>query len=113
MNNISDEAKLIKMRTTILGNSSDTSQDGLFNIMLDNAKCIALYTLFPYDDNAQLPNTWRMDMWLVRCAIELYSKKDSMNVQSYSENGISVSYLSGFVSKGLLNELIPKAGGIK
>jgi len=108
-NDVPDE-KLVKMRLTILGNSDDTSQDSLFGLMLDNAKCIALYTLYPFDDTAELPTTWRMDMWLVRCAIELYNKKDSANVQSYSENGISVSYLSGLISKSLLDELIPKAG---
>ena len=58
----------------------------------------------------ELPNTWRMRFWQVRCAIELYNKRDSANIQSYSENGLSVSYLSGLISKTLLDELIPKAG---
>lgn len=107
---MSDEEKLVKMRISIFGNSSDESADELFKEKLDDAKSIALYTLFPFNDNADLPKTWRMDMWLVRCAIELYNKKDSANVQSYSENGISVSYLSGLISKSLLDELIPKAG---
>ena len=107
---MSDTEKIIKMRMSILGNSDDETSDVEFEQKLDDAKCIALYTLFPFDDNAELPDTWRMDMWLVRCAIELYNKKDSANVQSYSENGISVSYLSGLISKSLLDELIPKAG---
>lgn len=107
---MSDSEKLIKMRISILGNSDDKSLDEIFGEKLDDAKSIALYTLFPFDEYAELPNTWRMDMWLVRCAIELYNKKDSENVQSYSENGISVSYLSGLISKTLLDELIPKAG---
>ena len=107
---MSDAEMIIKMRMSILGNSDDNSLDDDFSGRLDDAKCIALYTLFPFDDEAALPNTWRMDMWLVRCAIELYNKKDSANVQSYSENGISVSYLSGLISKSLLDELIPKAG---
>lgn len=107
---MTDNEKLIKMRLSILGDSDDDSKDELFEMMLDNAKSIALDTLFPFDPSAELPNTWRMDMWLVRCAIELYNRKDSDNVQSYSENGISVSYWSGKVSKSLLDELIPKAG---
>ena len=98
------------MRISILNDSSNTSLDEIFREKLDDAKSIALYTLFPFDDTAELPDTWRMHSWLVRCAIELYNKKDSANVQSYSENGISVSYLSGLISKTLLNELIPKAG---
>lgn len=107
---MSDDEKLIKMRISILGNSDDESLDDMFLEKLDDAKSIALYTLYPFDEYAELPDTWRMGMWLARCAIELYNKKDSANVQSYSENGISVSYLSGLISKTLLNELIPKAG---
>lgn len=107
---MSDTEMIVKMRISILGSSDDESQDDLFEAKLDDAKSIALYTLYPFDDTAELPNTWRMGSWLTRCAIELYNKKDSENVQSYSENGISVSYLSGLISKTLLNELIPKAG---
>ena len=107
---MSEEEQLIKMRISILGSSDDESLDDIFLDKLDDAKSIALYTLFPFDDEATLPQTWRMGSWLTRCAIELYNKKDSANVQSYSENGISVSYLSGLISKTLLNELIPKAG---
>jgi hypothetical protein len=107
---MSDSEKIIKMRISILGASDDDSQDDLLYSMLDDAKSIALDTLYPFDPNAELPSTWRMDMWLVRCAIELYNKKDNTNVQMYTENGISVSYLSGLISKSLLDELIPKAG---
>ena len=110
---MSDNEKIVKMRISILGNSNDETQDETFEMMLDNAKSIALDTLYPFDQTAELPNTWRMDMWLVRCAIELYNRRDSDNVQSYSENGISVSYWSGKVSKSLLDELIPKAGVLK
>ena len=104
------DEKIIKMRIMILGNSDDDSQDDIFTIKLDEARSVALDTLYPFDANAELPDTWRMNMWLVRCAIELYNRKDSDNVQSYSENGISVSYWSGKISKSLLDELIPKAG---
>jgi len=108
---MSDTEKIVKMRISILGSSDDESLDDLFEAKLDDAKSIALETLYPFNKEIdELPNTWRMNMWLVRCAIELYNKKDSANVQSYSENGISVSYLSGLISKGLLDELIPKAG---
>ena len=107
---MSNEEMLIKMRISILGNSDDTDLDDMFLEKLDDARSIALYTMYPFDFDAELPNNWRMKSWLVRCAIELYNKKDSENVQSYSENGISVSYLSGLISKTLLDELIPKAG---
>jgi hypothetical protein len=107
------EEQITKMRIDILNDSSDDTQDDIFESKLEDAKSIALYVLYPFNDKAMLPETWRMDNWLVRCATELYNRKDSANVQSYSENGISVSYLSGLISKNLLDELIPKAGVIK
>ena len=108
---MTDKEQLVKMRIEILGAADDKTMDELFKQKLLDAKNIALYTLYPYDPTKEeLPNTWRMRFWQVRCAIELYKKKDSANVQSYSENGISVSYLSGLISKTLLDELVPKAG---
>ena len=108
---MTDKEQLVKMRIEILGAADDKSMDELFKQKLLDAKNIALYTLYPYDPTKEeLPNTWRMRFWQVRCAIELYNKKDSANVQSYSENGLSVSYLSGLISKTLLDELFPKAG---
>ena len=108
---MSDKEQLIKMRIEILGNSDDKSLDDIFIEKLGDAKNIALFTLYPYDPTKdELPNTWRMRFWQVRCAIELYNKRDSANIQSYSENGLSISYLSGLISRALLDELIPKAG---
>ena len=101
---------IIKMRIEILNDATDSSCDDVFNQKIDDAKGIALYVLYPYDDEAELPNTWRMNNWIVRCAIELYNKMSTLNVQSYSENGLSVSYLTGSISKILLDELVPKAG---
>lgn len=107
------EEMLIKMRIEILNNAADTSQDDIFIEKINDAKGIALYVLYPFNEEAELPNTWRMNNWIVRCAIELYNKMSSLNVQSYSENGLSVSYLTGSISKVLLDQLIPKAGAIK
>lgn len=107
------EEMILKMRIEILGDGADTSQDDIFKEKIDDAKGIALYVLYPYDDDKELPKTWRMNNWIVRCAIELYNKMSTLNVQSYSENGLSVSYLTGSISKILLDELVPKAGVIK
>jgi len=107
------EEMLIKMRLEILNNAADTSQDDIFEEKINDAKGIALYVLYPFNEEAELPNTWRMKNWIVRCAIELYNKMSTLNVQSYSENGLSVSYLTGSISKILLDQLVPKAGAIK
>lgn len=103
--------ELKKMRLEILGNSTDDTNDEVFNNMLENATIIALNTLYPYDLEIQeLPNNIRIKNWVVRCAIELYLKIGNNNVQSYSENGLSITYMTGLISTGLMNELIPKAG---
>ena len=101
---------IIKMRIEILGDATDSSCDTVFTQKLADARGIALYVLYPFDDTKELPDTWRMNNWIVRCAIELYNKMSTLNVQSYSENGLSVSYLTGSISKILLDELVPKAG---
>lgn len=108
-----DQRKI--MRLQILNNISDSSKDDIFDIMLDNAENIALNTLYPYNlEISSLPSNKRLQLWQVRCAIELYKKIGTTNVQSYSENGLSVTFLSGLISSDLLNELGPsKAGVIK
>lgn len=108
---MSQEEQLKIMRLEILGNTSDNAKDDVFKIMLYNAKVVALNTLYPYNQEIiELPNTSRMINWQTRCAIELYRKIGTTNVQSYSENGLSVTFLTGLLSTSLINELIPKAG---
>lgn len=105
--------QLKKMRLEILGDAADKSKDDIFKLKLDDAEIVALNTLFPYDlskDTIDAENNKRLANWQTRCAIELYNKMDSTNVQSYSENGLSVTYLTGLISSELLNELVPKAG---
>lgn len=108
---MTNEEQITQMRWMILGNASDDSKDTIFNIMLSNAKAIILNTLFPFDSNATLDETnFRLRNWQVRCAIELYNAIDRDGIQSYSENGFSVSYLTTKISSSLLGELVPKAG---
>lgn len=109
--------QLKKMRLEILGDETNKSKDDIFKMKLDDAEIVALNTLFPYDlskDTIDAENNKRLANWQTRCAIELYRKIGTTNVQSYSENGLSVTYLTGLISKELLNELTPpKAGAIK
>lgn len=108
---MSDTEQIETMRLVILKDKDDDSQDELFAIYLKNALAVLLNTLFPYDKEATIDeNDFRLRNWQVRCAIELYGASDRSGVQSYSENGLSVSYFAGLVSTSLLNELNPKAG---
>lgn len=112
---MSDKEQIEMMRISILNKSDDDSQDKMFRIMLSNAENVALNTLYPFDREIQeLPkDDKRLKLWQVRCAVELYKKIGSTNIQSYSENGLSVTYMTGLLTTKLMNELVPKAGAIK
>lgn len=108
---MSDEKQLEQMRLIILKDKDDDSQDELFEVYLENARAIQLNTLFPYNKEAVIEDSdFRLRNWQVRCAIELYGASDRSGVQSYSENGLSVSYYASLVSQSLLNELTARAG---
>ena len=104
--------QLLEMRMEILNNSDDTSKDDLFKLRLKQAKYIALDTLYPYDlTKEDLPIRIAKD-WQVRCAIELYGATKRKGIQSYSENGLSVSYLTSLISNDLMRELTPPKAGL-
>lgn len=104
------EMRLIELQKDNLESIDDSSKDDIFKLMLKRAKYIALGTLYPFDlEETKLPKRIEED-WQVRCACELFEKIDSTNVQSYSENGLSITYFKGLLSDDLINELTPKVG---
>lgn len=112
---MSQDEQLMKMRLEILGDVANRSKDRIFMLKLDDAEIVALNTLYPYDltkTTIDAENNKRLANWQTRCAIELYNKMDSTNVQSYSENGLSVTYLTSLISSDLLRELMPPKAGI-
>ena len=47
--------------------------------------------------------------WIKRCAMELIERgTDTHNIQSYSENGYSLSYYESLISLELRREVFPK-----
>lgn len=112
---MSQNEQLQIMRLEILGDVANSNKDEVFKSKLDDAEIVALNTLYPYDyEKKELDkNNKRLVNWQTRCAIELYKKMGTTNVQSYSENGLSVTYMTGLISSSLMNELVPKAGTIK
>lgn len=108
---MSEQKQIEKMRLEILGDKTDNSKDEMFKSKLEDAESIALDTLYPYDKSkTQLSYNRRLKLWQVRCAIELYKAMERVGVQSYAENGLSISYLTSLISSDLLNELVPNAG---
>lgn len=49
----------------------------------------------------------KYEMWLIDCAEEMVSKMGISNAISYSENGISITFDSSGISKGLKDEIVP------
>lgn len=110
---MSEQRQIEKMRLEILSDITDKTMDEVFKSKLDDAEIIALDALYPYDKTInKLSNDRRLRNWQVRCAIELYKKMGTTNVQSYSENGLSVTYMTGLLSSELLNELSPPKAGV-
>lgn len=103
------------MRLEILGSISDTSKDLVFQSKLDDAYSVILNRVYPYteqiyDENIVL--TDKLMNWQTRCAIELYNRLGDEGLTSYSENGLSYSYKTDFISEELLRELPPTRMGV-
>lgn len=104
------EMRLIEFEKGKLESIFDDDKDEIFKLMLKRAKYIALDTLYPFDlEKTELPQRIKED-WQIRCACELFEKVDNTNIQSYSENGLSITYFTGLLSNDLINELTPKVG---
>ncbi len=108
---MTDNEQLEMLRLLIFKDSQYDEQDDLLNVYLNCARAIQLNALFPYNDKATVSeDNFRLRNWQVRCAKELYESSDRSGVQSYSENGLNVSYFANIVSQSLMMELTPKAG---
>ena len=57
-------------------------------------------------------NNKRLANWQVRCAVELHKAMERIGVQSYAENGLSVTFLTSLLSPSLINELTPPKAGV-
>ena len=107
---MTDNEQLEMLRLLIFKDSQYDEQDDLLNVYLDCARAIQLNALFPYNDKAAVSeDNFRLRNWQVRCAKELYESSDRSGIQSYSENGLNVSYFANIVSQSLMMELTPKA----
>ncbi len=108
---MTDQEQLELLRLLIFRSSDYDEEDELLEALIMNARAIQLNALFPYDHNATVSeDDFRLRNWQVRCAKELYESSDRSGVQSYSENGLNVSYFANIVSASLMAELTPKAG---
>ena len=90
---------------------TDNSKDDLLSLLLETSKDLALRTMYPFkQDTSDLVLPLKYEYWAVLAAKEMYQNIGNEAVQSYSENGLSITYrdLSSGVSNSLLNQLVSK-----
>lgn len=85
----------------------------VLNRLLDDSKYVALSLRFPYQDysNKELPIKY--NNWQLRCCEELYNGIGTEGIKSYSENGLSWTRDSGYISYELRDEIQPMVGVIE
>lgn len=105
---------LLKQRITYDENlfGDETTYEEYLNRLLEDSKFMALSLRFPYQDysNMELPKKYYN--WQLRSCVELKELIGSMNIRSYSENGLSWTRDTGNLSTSLVNEIEPLVGVI-
>lgn len=92
-------------------NDTETYEKVL-NRLLDDSKYIALSLRFPYRDFSDMSMPKKYNNWQLRCCEELYNNIGNQGIKSYSENGLSWTRDSGYVSNELRNEIEQVVGYI-
>ena len=80
--------------------------------LLEDSKYIALSLRYPYKDYSTLELPKKYYNWQLRCCEELIKLIGSANVKSYSENGISWTKDSGYLTDSLVSEIEPMVGAV-
>lgn len=96
------QAELLKLRLP-------TAEEREIQILLETAKSVINARRYPFGDVPEELER-RYENLQIRIAVELYNKQGAEGENSHSENGISRSYSSAWVSEELLSEITPKAG---
>lgn len=91
---------------------TDENYTAVLMSLLEDAKNIALSTLYPFLDDFEtvtLPSKYYN--WQIRASVELYKWAGNAGIKAYSENGLSWSRdTDGAISNSLLEEIVPKVG---
>ena len=80
--------------------------------LLEDSKYVALSLRFPYRDYSTIELPIKYKNWQLRCAVEIYQQIGSEGIKSYSENGLSWTRDSGYISYELRGEIEPLVGYI-
>ena len=93
--------------------ADNETYENVLNRLLDDSKYIALSLRYPYDDFSEIELPRKYNNWQLRCAVEIYQGIGTEGIKSYSENGLSWTRDSGYISHELRGEIEPLVGVIK
>lgn len=83
--------------------------DGILEEMLESAKSVIMGRRFPYGDWPDELERRYVDLQL-RVAEDMYNRIGASGQLTHSENGVSRSWGSEWVSEQLLSEIVPLVG---
>ena len=92
--------------------TDNETYEKVLNRLLDDSKFIALSLRFPYKDYSELELPKQYKNWQLRCCEEIYNGIGTEGIKSYSENGLSWTRDSGYISYELRGEIEPLVGYI-
>ena len=114
MGNANSQLELLKTRITyndkVFGNYN--IYEKVLNRLLEDSKFIALSLRFPYQDYSSMELPAKYNNWQLRCCEELYKNMGTQGIKSYSENGLSWTRDSAYITHELSSEIEPMAGYI-
>ncbi len=114
MESVNTQLSLLKERIEYDANifTDNATYEKVLNRLLDDSKYIALSLRFPYQDYSQKELPLKYNNWQLRCCEELYNLIGNVGIKSYSENGLSWTRDSAYISNELANEIEPVVGYI-
>ena len=91
---------------------TDNSLDALLEDLLDTAKNAIMLRRFPYAETFPAELEARYAEKQILIALDLFNKMGAEGQITHSENGISRTYESSWISKQLLEDIVPVCGVI-
>ena len=114
MESVPTQLDLLKERIEFDANifTDNETYEKVLNRLLDDSKYVALSLRYPYQDYSQKELPLKYNNWQLRCCEELYNQIGNAGIKSYSENGLSWTRDSGYISNELRGEIEPLVGYI-
>lgn len=100
----------IEYDAKIFGNKN--TYENVLERLLEDSKNVALSLRYPYQDysSKEVPKKYLNTQ--LRMCVEIYQGIGTEGIKSYSENGLSWTRESGYISNELRNEIEPLVGFI-